>query len=121
MSTEVTLAFFSGNDVLLKVTVTDADNPPAAKDLTGATEIVFAISKGQGKVATKEWKLTDIVPPIVITDAAAGKFEVTLAKADTEPLGTKHVYHETRITDATGNVHTVMYGTATISPNTITV
>lgn len=117
MAEEGTIEFFSGNDVLLRFTVMDEDNPPAAKDLSGALEIIFVIAKAQGKTAALTKSLAS---GISITDAAAGEFEVTLTKSDTEPLGPTHQYYEVRVKDVLAKTATVAYGTCTISKNSIT-
>lgn len=117
MSVESLITFFSGNDVLLKFTVADEDNPPAAKNLTGATAIIFVIATAQGVAATVTKSLGS---GITLTDATNGKFEVILTKADTESLDTTHRWHEARVTDAAGNTVTVAFGIADIKVNSIT-
>jgi hypothetical protein len=115
MAERADIEFFSGNTVKLKFTITDGDAPPAAKDLTGATAIIWALAKAQGKVA----QLTKTLGAgVTITDAAAGKVEVLLSKTDTEPFGGTY-YHEMRVTDAASNTATTTYGVVTIQKNTI--
>lgn len=116
MAKEIDIAFFSGNDVLLKFTVDDEDDPPNVKDITGATDITFAIAKAKGKTPVLSWTLGD---GVTITDAAAGEFEVELTKAETEDLGPKHKYYEVRVTDSAGQSATVTHGASTISANSI--
>lgn len=56
----------------------------------------------------------DTAGGITITDAAAGKFTIALAPADTADLSGKY-YHEAEVTDQSGNVSTVTTGTITIN------
>ena len=115
MAAEVEIGFFSGNTVRLNYTVADADNPPAAKDLTGATNITFIIAKEQGKTPALSLTLGSGVTVVTPLD---GEFRVDLTPAQTEPLkGT--MYHEARVTDSSGNVSTVAYGGAVIEKNSI--
>ena len=116
MATEGTIAFFSGNDVTLNFTVADEDNPPAAKNLTGATSIIFVIAKAQGKAAVLAKTLG---AGITVTDAVAGEFEVVLTGAETELLGAVHQYYEAEMTDSASKTATVAYGVATITKNSI--
>jgi len=116
MAQKVDIEVFSGNTVLIDVTVTDGDSvTPAMKNLTGATPITFVVAPAQGKPPTVTKQLA---AGIVVTDAPGGKFRVTLAPADTEPLKGA-LYHECRVVDATGAVSTVMYGVFTVQNNSI--
>lgn len=117
MATKGTLKFFSGNDVLIKFTVQDENNPPAVKNLTGATDVTFAIARSQGKTPDLS---VSLISGIIITDPVNGKLEVTLTKAQTEPLGEKQEWWELRITDSSGSTATAAYGPAVILPNSIT-
>lgn len=51
---------------------------------------------------------------VSITDAANGKFTVTLAPADTKTLAVGTYYHEAEVTDSLGNVSTVTVGKVTL-------
>lgn len=117
MAVESTIELFSGNDAVITFTVADEDNPPNAKDISGATVIIFAIAKAQGKAPALSVSLG---AGIAITDGPNGVFQVTLTKAQTEPLNNKHEYFEARVTDAAGKTATVAFGTADISKNSIT-
>lgn len=101
---------FSGNTRVLKVNVLDQDE--AVVDLTGATaEFIFAKRAGHEAIFSKT-----VGSGIVITDAANGLLEVTLAPADTETLSGAY-YHELEVTDAGGRKTTVLFGTATVRRN----
>lgn len=116
MATESTLSIISGNDVLITYTITDQDDT-GARDLTGATDIIFAIAQEQGDAAVLQ---VDLAAGVALdADPTTGVFTVTLTKAQTEVLGTEHKYHECRVTDATAATATVSYGTLTVTKNTI--
>ena len=113
------IEFFSGNDVLLNYTV--VDEAGVAKDLTGATAVIFVIAKVQGDPPLVSKSLGS---GVVVTTPLQGKFTVTLVPADTEalkglPKG-KPYYHEARVTDAAGKKVTVTYGDLNLQDNSIT-
>lgn len=56
---------------------------------------------------------------VVIVDAAAGQYRVSILSADTEPLPDGEYYHEVRITSASGKVHTGAFGFVTVRRNII--
>jgi len=105
----------SGDDLVFEFTVDDADNPPAIKDLTGAT-IIWVLSKSQGSVPliTKSAIGTEILVPT----PANGILQVIIVPADTDALK-GGFWHELEITDSSGKVHTSAYGTFYIEPDTI--
>ncbi len=100
---------FAGDSQLLEVTVTNAAGDPV--DLDGVQAIRWWMS----------WSV-HAEPPLVekaigsgvtIVDASAGRFNVTLAPADTAGLSGPY-YFEAEVIDEVGNVSTVLTGTATI-------
>ena len=99
----------SGDDRVLKVTVTDAD-AGGLKNLTGAT-IVWRLSRkiGGPAVITKQSGGQGIEIPV----GTDGVFEVTLAPADTAGLRGDFV-HEAEVTDSDGKKATVTVGRLTI-------
>lgn len=116
MAQEVDISFWSGNTVKIKVTVDDDDNPSNPKDLTGASDITWILAKQQGYAP----KITKTLGSgCTIIDALNGRVDVDLSKTDTEPYKGE-MYHEMRVTDATGQTATVMYGKATVEHNSIT-
>lgn len=115
MATENAIeGIFSGNDVELRVTVTDKDSG-LILDLTGIANLIFAI----GSAPKASPKITKTLGGgITVTDAVAGKFSVALTAAELEPLK-GILYHETRLTDAAGKKTTLMYGSFEIKENLI--
>lgn len=94
---------WAGDNKLIDVTVVDGDG--VAVDITGATiKWVLAKTAGDSALVTKTTG-----DGITITDAAAGKFRVTLVPADTESLAGVY-YHEAEVTDASSQVSTVLIG-----------
>ena len=101
---------FQGDSKDLVVTVSDAAGQPV--DLTGASIKWRAAPAVDSAVATIS-KATG--SGIVITDAVAGEFTVSLVPADTQTLDGEF-YHEAQVTDAAGAVSTVLSGHLTILP-----
>jgi len=114
MSTKVQIEFISGDSQKLIITVQDADNAPAAKNLTGAT-ITWALarSRGSAPLITKT-----VGSGITVTDAANGALEVAIAPADTATIDGVH-YHELEVVDSAGNKSTAVYGLVIIHPDSI--
>jgi hypothetical protein len=104
---------FSGDTKVLQITVTDEAG--AAIDLTGV-DLVWVLAK---KVTAAPLVTKEIGTGITITDAAAGKFEVAIAPADTENIKGDY-YHECQM-DAGGAISTIMTGKVTITPDAIKV
>lgn len=116
MALEQNFETFSGNDVVLVVTVEDADAGDGSPlNLAGAQEVIWALAKRANATAILTKTLGDGVE---ITDAAAGEVEVTLTSADLEPLRGDY-YHEMRVTNSAGQKATVMYGDVTLKINLI--
>ncbi len=115
MAKEQPFEVFSGNDIVLKVSVTDEDNDGAALSLLGAQELIWSLAKKAGGTAliTKA-----LVTGVTITDAENGKVDVVINAADLEPLKGEY-YHEMRLTNSQGKKSTLMFGTVTIDENLI--
>jgi len=105
----------SGDDLIFQFTVDDEDNPPAVKDLTGAT-IIWVLSQRQGStpLITKSAIGTEILVPTPTN----GILQAIINAADTDNLS-GGFWHELEITDSSGKVHTAAYGTFYIEPDTI--
>ena len=112
-TTNTDTRFHAGDRIVAKFTVTDKDavTPTDPLDLTGLTA-QFALSKvldSGAYSATATVNKTTTGGGIVITDAANGLLEVTLASLDTAPLlGTYHF--ELEILDATPDSNVVAIG-----------
>lgn len=121
MAKEVAITIFSGRDLTLKFTIDDEDTPPNFKDLTGAQDIVFAVSKAAGKPPLFSLSLTANPGQVTVTaPPTGGKFEVALTAVNTEPFKIRsHKYYECCVTDAAGKSATVTFGDTTIKENTI--
>lgn len=98
------VTIYAGNTANIKVTVYDSDSSNWRKNLTGCSiKWVMYDPDDTGVILTK----TD---EIVVTDAIDGQLTVPLAPADTETVTPGNYCHEAEITDASGNVSTVMTG-----------
>jgi hypothetical protein len=110
--------YVAGDDLRIEVTVADGDSNNDAKDLTGAAaQFVVAPSRGADPVLTKS---TD--GDITIVDADAGRLDIPINGSDTQGLGggRSRTYHvELEVTDAAGNVATVLEGEWTIYQDTV--
>lgn len=115
MALEQDFEIFSGNDILLQISVTDADNDDDPLDLSGATDLIWALAKNAKATAiiTK-----DILDGVSITDPTEGEVEITVSSSELEPLSGEY-YHELRLTNSAGKKITLMFGTATINVNLI--
>ncbi|HSF94778.1 MAG TPA: hypothetical protein VLA52_07105 [Thermohalobaculum sp.] len=114
--------YHAGDNKPLDFTVYDEDpaNPgqpdlASPVDLTGAT-IRWALSAFATDAAPLLTKTTAL--GITITDAAAGKFRVSLDKADTVALNGKY-YHEAEVLTAGAADDTVATGTVTVAPTVL--
>jgi hypothetical protein len=96
---------FAGDTKYIVVTVSNVN-------LTGAS-VKWAMKKTIFN-ATPDVHKDTVSGGINITDAAAGKFTITLAPTDTTDISGSY-YHEAEVTDAIGNVSTVLAGTVTIN------
>ena len=95
-----------GDDKILVVTVYDNDDFENIVNISGATIqfVIFKQTSGQIVVSKSTGG-----SGIVLTDAPNGELEITLAGSDTASIyGT--FLHECELTDATGNVSTIMTG-----------
>ncbi|WEK53335.1 MAG: hypothetical protein P0Y55_12145 [Candidatus Cohnella colombiensis] len=99
---------FAGDSIQIEVAVTDKGE---AVYLTGTT-IKWALKRSVLKTANVALKTT--ASGIELTDPTDGKFQVTLNAIDTVSLKPGYYYHEAEITDASGNVSTIMTGTVAI-------
>ena len=116
------VAIHSGDSHTITVTVDDGATPPAAVDISGYTIWWWASRlSSSGKFATTATLQKDNAGGggIAITDAANGKFQITLAPADTASL-TGEFYHEAQVRDGTGNISTVLTGKLTIARDLVT-
>lgn len=106
---------FAGNTHEVRITATDEESDDPV-DLTTVTEILFLASKKVGD-ATPTIVKTKTDGEIVVTDAAAGKFTVTLLPADTvTQKGTLHFDAHLIFPPGTTGVSTVQSGTITLDP-----
>ncbi len=98
----------SGDFMPIEVTV--KDEAGVVVDITS-----FTIKWGlyDGPILGAELFVYTIGSGIVVVDAANGRFDVQIAKADTIALAGRY-YHEAEITDTASNPKTVMVGTVTI-------
>lgn len=104
-------AMYAGDTATLVVTVTDSSG---AVDLTGASvkwQASSIIVGGFEATPSIEKSLDD---GIAITNAEGGVFDVRLDPSDTESLSGKF-YHEAELTDASGNVSTILTGRMTVT------
>lgn len=105
MSTEQNVTgVFSGDDLDLNVTVTDAAD--AALDLTSASSIIWRLSRHVGATAD----LTKSVGSgVTVTDPVNGLLTVTIDAADTASL-VGNFYHELEIVNQANKKSTVLHG-----------
>lgn len=100
---------WSGDSKVLEVAVTDVDDEAVV--LTGATINYVLQKSSRGGQAIISKSTTD---GISITNALAGKFEITIDASDTADLAGDY-YHECQVTDSSSNVSTIFVGTVTIN------
>ncbi len=115
----------AGDDLVVPIEVTDNGrsasetvNPGTPINLTGVTEIVFAVAdRDEADTRIITFKLT--TTGIVITDAAAGKYEARFLDSDTFGLdGFKTM--QSRITDSLGDKFTSFAGLLEINKSILT-
>lgn len=100
---------YGGDDVRLDLTLLDRDGN--ALDLTGCS-LLWGMAPVTENAASLRKSTDD--GGVTITDAVAGYAAVTLDPADTANLDACEYRHEMKLTDADGNVETVMTGRLTI-------
>jgi hypothetical protein len=105
------VSIVQGDSVTLTVTVTSGG---VAKNLTSATIKWSCARSADGSAALSKTTSSGIT----ITNAAGGIFQVALSKTDTAAL-LGYYYHEAEVTDAGGNVSTVMTGHLTVTQDLI--
>lgn len=112
----------SGDSHTLTVTVDDGATPPVALNITGFTIWWWAsLMNSSGKFAATATLQKDNTGGggVAITDAVNGKFQVTLAPADTAALSGDY-YHEAQVRDGSGNISTVLTGKLAIVRDLVT-
>lgn len=112
-ATDQHVSIVSGDTVHLTVTVTDAQDNTV--DLAGAS-VRWALSSRRDSTPTLTKSTSN--GGVTITDAAAGEFRVELDPSDTASLSGSWT-HEAEVTDASGNVSTVLSGSVSIREDTI--
>jgi hypothetical protein len=108
----------SGDSKILKVTVVDENGDPLP--LAGSQSVNFRLSRSRRSPTVLEKELNDGVT-IIATDAGAGqanagRLDIRLEAADTEPLDGEY-YHECKVVDQTGATTTIFFGRANIKRN----
>ena len=106
LGTKYDTSMFSGDSLTLNVAVQDGDG--VAVNLTGAT-LEFALSKQSSSGGPKGSALFSKTPTVV--NAVGGSVQVEIDPDDTADLKCGEYYGELQVTDASGNVSTVLYGT----------
>lgn len=106
---------YAGDHATIRITVTDSDNGGAAKNIAGAT-IKWGVYDEEGGILILEKTTADAV---TITDGLNGICTVALVPADTSTLTPGIYYHEAEVTDADGNVNTVLTGEYTLNPSRV--
>jgi hypothetical protein len=97
----------AGDTVNLHVGVTENS---ASKNLNGATiKWVLYDEVNESVVLTKT-----TVAGVTITNVLGGQFTVALTPTDTVNVAPGRYYHESEVTDETGNVSTIFTGHVTI-------
>ena len=99
----------SGDSKLLTITTLDQDD--AVVDITGAS-ISMVIAKRVNTTAL-------VTKAGTIINAVGGVFTIDLLPADTDALSGVY-YFEMQLTDASGRISTVVYGSLTIRQDAIT-
>lgn len=100
------VTIYAGDTANIKVTVYDSDNSNVRKNITGSTvKWVMFDPDDTGVILTKTTPST-----VSVTDATNGELTIPLAPADTEAISPGNYRHEAEITDASGNVSTVLVG-----------
>ncbi|MEJ0015715.1 MAG: hypothetical protein WDN25_03965 [Acetobacteraceae bacterium] len=104
----------AGDTVRLAFTAYDSDGTTPL-DLAGAT-IKWQLARDEAGPALISKQTGS---GITVTNAAGGTFVVAIAPADTAAITAGGYYHETQVTDASGNVSTVATGSIAIIPGLI--
>jgi len=109
IGSDKTREIVAGNTLTLKYTVVDSSN--VAVNLTGA-QIDFGLSKARtlntfdGSLLVSKSTTTT---GVTLTSPTTGKFQVVLQPSDTATLDGTY-YYEIKLTDASGNVTTLVNG-----------
>lgn len=99
------ITIYAGDTVNINVTVLDSDNG-GYKSIAGSTIIwVLFDPDDTGVLLTKT-----TADAISITDGLNGALTIALVPADTEAVTPGNYRHEAEVTDASGNVSTVLTG-----------
>ena len=110
----------AGDDLVIPVEVTDngkpstdPDDPGTPIDLTDVSEITFAAAdRDESDTRSITYKLS--TTGIAVIDAVAGRYNITIAKADTfGKSGWKTM--QSRVTDTLGNKFTAFEGLLNIN------
>lgn len=104
-------SLYAGDTRNIVVTVTNSDGTPA--NLTGAT-IKWVAARGKLVMISKD----TIDNGIVITDALNGAYTIRLNQSDSSDLA-GNLTHESVVTDAFGNITTILTGKMSILPSII--
>jgi hypothetical protein len=110
---EVNLTMRRGDTVKLNITVTRGGS---AVDLTGAS-IWFTVKNAVTDADPGVFQKT-VGSGIVVTNAAAGQAQITIANADTSAIvGSRTLLYDIQVKEAGGDITTVANGTITVSPD----
>lgn len=104
------VTIFASDSMDIHVTV--STDKGAVKDLTGATDIRYAI-RANPDLSNPPLVLKTLEDGITIINPTKGKFVVALSPSDTADLKGNY-YHVCRVTDAEGRICTVFVGTISI-------
>lgn len=108
--------YFSGDALLLKITVRNGDLPSSpVLDLTPFTEIIWALAKSQGKAPLFTKALSAGPSEVDPVDLTNGRIDVLINNADTAALK-GDFYHELQLTPGP---NTPMFGPFTIQVDSI--
>jgi hypothetical protein len=110
MATTNDIEFTAGDDIVLPVSVYQADGSTPLS-IVGAT-----VNWGLAKKVTTEALVSKNTANngITVTDAANGKCNIYVTHTDTANIKGGSYYHEVEIVDLYGNHSTVIIGTVTI-------
>lgn len=109
MAERLDLDFHAGDDKRLEVTVYNSDGDVV--NLTGLTAAKWSLAKTVNSTALATHSMVD--GNITVVSASTGRLNIVIDAADTEDLKGVY-YHEAEITDADGNVGTILYGSVNI-------
>lgn len=108
-------SLYSGDSKTLEITLYKDSTKNNVEDLTGAI-IKYVIKKSKRDVSNLVYK--DTTSGISVDIPTSGIFKVALNPSDTTNLSGKY-YHEAEITDANGNVSTLLTGVVTVTEDGI--